>query len=169
VMSREIGYENVAGIPLLVVIAVVVAAMCGLVLWQTGYGVHTKAIGSNPEGAVRAGLSVRRHLISIYLLSGALAGVAGVMSLAEFSTTTIGGHTSDNLTTIAGAVLGGTSLFGGIATMFGTMVGILVPVTLASGFVIVGVQPFWQTFAVGAVLVGAVYVDQLRRGSQNRL
>jgi len=169
VLSRDIGYENVAGVPLLVVIAVVVAAVCGLVLWQTGFGVHTKAIGSNPEGAVRAGLSVRRHLITIYVLSGALAGIAGVMSLAEFSTTTIGGHTSDNLTTIAGAVLGGTSLFGGIATMFGTMVGILVPVTLASGFVIVGVQPFWQTFAVGAVLVGAVYVDQLRRGSQNRL
>jgi ribose transport system permease protein len=169
VMSQQIGYENVAGIPLLVVIAVVVAAICGLVLWQTGFGVHTKAIGSNPEGAVRAGLSVRRHLISIYVLSGALAGVAGVMSLAEFSTTTIGGHTSDNLTTIAGAVLGGTSLFGGIATMLGTVVGILVPVTLASGFVIVGVQPFWQTFAVGAVLVGAVYVDQLRRGAQNRL
>jgi ribose transport system permease protein len=169
VLSRDIGYENVAGVPLLVVIAVVVAAVCGLVLWQTGFGVHTKAIGSNPEGAVRAGLSVRRHLISIYVLSGALAGIAGVMSLAEFSTTTIGGHTSDNLTTIAGAVLGGTSLFGGIATMFGTMVGILVPVTLAAGFVIVGVQPFWQTFAVGAVLVGAVYVDQLRRGSQNRL
>ena len=90
------------------------------------------------------------------------------MSLAEFSTTTIGGHTSDNLTTIAGAVLGGTSLVGGIATIFGTVIGILVPVTLEAGFVIVGVRPFWQTFAVGAVLVVAVYVDQLRRGTQNR-
>jgi ribose transport system permease protein len=168
IMTNDIGYANVAGIPLLVVIALVVALLAGFVLWQTTYGVHTKSIGSNPEGALRSGISVRRHLISTYVLSGALAGVAGAMSLAEFSTTTIGGHTGDNLTTIAGAVLGGTSLFGGVATVFGTIVGILVPVTLQSGFVIVGVQPFWQTFAVGAVLVVAVFVDQLRRGSQNR-
>ena len=104
----------------------------------------------------------------IYVTSSALAGVAGAMSLAEFSTTTIGGHGSDNLSTIAGAVLGGTSLFGGIATIFGTVIGILVPVTLSAGFVIVGIQPFWQTFAIGAVLVAAVYLDQLRRGAQNR-
>ncbi|HEX3782650.1 MAG TPA: ABC transporter permease [Pseudonocardiaceae bacterium] len=168
VMTNQIGYENIVGIPLLVVIAAVVALIAGLVLWQTGFGTHTKAIGSNREGALRAGIAVRRHLVSIYLVSGALAGVGGVMSLAQFSTTTIGGHTGDNLTTIAGAVLGGTSLFGGVATIFGTVVGILVPVTLQSGFVIVNVQPFWQTFAVGAVLVIAVFVDQVRRGGQNR-
>jgi ribose transport system permease protein len=168
VMTNQIGYQNFAGIPVLVLIALVVAVVGGLVLWQTGYGVRTKAIGSNPEGALRSGIPVRRHLISVYVLSGALAGVAGAMSLAQFSTTTIGGHTGDNLTTIAGAVLGGTSLFGGVATIFGTIVGILVPVTLQSGFVIVGVQPFWQTFAVGAVLVVAVFIDQLRRGTQNR-
>lgn len=168
VMTNKIGYQNIAGLPVLVLIALAVALVGGFVLWYTGYGVHTKAIGSNPEGALRAGIPVRRHLISIYAVSGALAGMAGAMSLAEFSTTTIGGHTGDNLTTIAGAVLGGTSLFGGVATVFGTTVGILVPVTLQSGFVIVGVQPFWQTFAVGAVLVAAVFVDQLRRGSQNR-
>lgn len=168
VLSQDIGYENIAGVPLLVVIAVIVAAVAGLVLWQSGFGVHTKAIGSNPEGGVRTGLAVRRHLVMIYTLSGVLAGVAGFMSLAEFSTTTIGGHTADNLTTIAGAVLGGTSLFGGVATIFGTVIGILVPVTLSAGFVITGVLPFWQTFAVGAVLVAAVYVDQLRRGAQNR-
>ncbi|MGF7233796.1 MAG: ABC transporter permease, partial [Frankia sp.] len=168
VMTNQIGYRDIAGVPILVIIAVGVAAVAGLVLWQSGFGLHTKAIGSNPEGALRAGLPVRRHLIPIYIISGALTGLAGAMSLAEFSTTTIAGHTSDNLTTIAGAVLGGTSLFGGVATMFGTVVGILVPVTLQAGFVIVGVQPFWQTFAVGAVLVVAVFVDQVRRGAQNR-
>jgi ribose transport system permease protein len=168
VMTNQIGYQNFAGIPLLVLIALAVALIGGFVLWQTRYGVHTKAIGSNPDGALRSGIPVRRHLISVYVLSGALAGVAGAMSLAQFSTTTIGGHTGDNLTTIAGAVLGGTSLFGGVATVFGTIVGILVPVTLQSGFVIVGVEPFWQTFAVGAVLVTAVFIDQIRRGTQNR-
>jgi ribose transport system permease protein len=168
VMTEQIGYLNFAGIPLLVLIAVIVALIGGFVLWRTTYGVHTKAIGSNYEAALRSGVRVRRHLVSIYMLSGGLAGVGGVMSLAQFSTTTIGGHTGDNLTTIAGAVLGGTSLFGGVATVFGTVIGTLVPVTLQSGFVIVGVQPFWQTFAVGAVLVVAVFVDQVRRRNQTR-
>ncbi|MFF4214408.1 ABC transporter permease [Streptomyces sp. NPDC001796] len=168
VMTTYIGYENFAGIPLLVLIFLLVAVVGGLVLWQTVYGVRTKAIGSNAQAALRSGVPVRRHLISVYVLSGALAGVAGAMSLAQFSTTTIGGHTSDNLTTIAGAVLGGTSLFGGVATVFGTVIGTFVPVTLQSGFTIVGIQPFWQTFAVGAVLVLAVFIDQVRRGNQNR-
>jgi ribose transport system permease protein len=168
VMTNQIGYQNIAGVPVLVLIAIVVALIAGFVLWQTSYGVHTKAIGSNTESALRSGVPVRKHLVSIYMLSGSLAGIGGLMSLAQFSTTTIGGHTGDNLTTIAGAVLGGTSLFGGVATVFGTVVGILVPVTLQSGFVIVGVEPFWQTFAVGAVLVVAVFVDQIRRKSQTR-
>jgi hypothetical protein len=64
----------------------VVALIAGFVMWQTSYGVHTKAIGSNREGALRSGIAVRRHLVSIYLISGALAGVGGVMSLAQFST-----------------------------------------------------------------------------------
>jgi ribose transport system permease protein len=62
--------------------------------------------------------------------------------------------------------LGGTSLFGGIGTVLGTVVGVFIPAVLANGFVIIGVQPFWQQVAVGAVLVGAVYLDQLRRRSQ---
>ena len=63
-------------------------------------------------------------------------------------------------------VIGGTSLFGGIGTMLGTVFGVFIPAVLQNGFVIVGVNPFWQNIAVGAVLIGAVYLDQLRRRSQ---
>jgi len=65
-------------------------------------------------------------------------------------------------------VIGGTSLFGGVGTIAGTVVGVFIPAVLANGFVIVGVQPFWQQVAVGAVLIVAVYLDQLRRGQQLR-
>ena len=65
-------------------------------------------------------------------------------------------------------MIGGTSLFGGIGTMLGTVVGVFIPAVLQNGFVIVGVQPFWQQVAVGAVLIVAVYLDQLRRRSQYR-
>jgi ribose transport system permease protein len=155
-------------VPWLVVIAAVVAVVFGLVLALTRFGRHTYAIGSNDEAARRAGINVDRHLIAVYGLSGALAGLAGFMSLARFATTTLGGHATDNLQAIAAVVLGGTSLFGGIGTMLGTVVGVFIPAVLQNGFVIVGVEPFWRDVAVGAVLILAVYLDQLRRRTQYR-
>jgi ribose transport system permease protein len=155
-------------IPWLVVIAIAVAVVFGVVLWATRFGRHTYAIGSNDEAARRAGINVDRHLIAIYGLAGALAGLAGYMSLARFATTTIGGHATDNLQAIAAVVLGGTSLFGGIGTVLGTVVGVFIPAVLQNGFVITGVQPFWRDVAVGAVLIAAVYLDQLRRRTQYR-
>ena len=155
-------------VPWLVVMAAVVAVVFGLVLALTRFGRHTYAIGSNDEAARRAGINVDRHLIAVYGLSGALAGLAGFMSLARFATTTLGGHATDNLQAIAAVVLGGTSLFGGIGTMLGTVVGVFIPAVLQNGFVIVGVEPFWRDVAVGAVLILAVYLDQLRRRTQYR-
>ena len=140
----------------------------GIVLALTRFGRHTYAIGSNEEAARRAGINVDRHLIKVYALQGILAGLAGFLSLARFSTTTIGGHDTDNLQSIAAVVIGGTSLFGGIGTMLGTVFGVFIPAVLNNGFIIVGVQAFWQEIAVGAVLIGAVYLDQLRRRSQDQ-
>jgi ribose transport system permease protein len=168
-LVEHIGTGDLFGqIPRLVVIAAVVAVIFGVVLAATRFGRHTYAIGSNVEAAQRAGINVDRHLIKIYALSGFLAGLAGFLSLARFSTTTIGGHSTDNLQAIAAVVLGGTSLFGGIGTIAGTVIGVFIPVVLQNGFVITGVKPFWQQVAVGAVLILAVYLDQLRRRTQYR-
>jgi ribose transport system permease protein len=153
-------------IPWLVIIAFAVAIVFGVVLALTRFGRYTYAVGSNEEAARRAGIAVDRHLMKVYGLAGTLAGLAGFLSLARFSTTTIGGHDTDNLQAIAAVVIGGTSLFGGIGTMLGSVFGVFIPAVLQNGFVIVGVQPFWQQIAVGAVLIGAVYLDQLRRRSQ---
>jgi ribose transport system permease protein len=155
-------------LPYLVLIAAGVALVLGVVLAATRFGRHTYAIGSNAEGARRAGVAVDRHLIKVYALAGTLSGLAGFMSLARFSTTTVGGHATDNLNAIAAVVIGGTSLFGGIGTILGTVFGVLIPAVLQNGFVIVGVQPFWQQVAVGAVLIVAVYLDQLRRRATQR-
>ena len=155
-------------VPYLVLIAFAVALVFGVLLAQTRFGRYTYAVGSNEEGARRAGIKVDRHLIKVYALSGTLAGLAGFLSLARFSTTTLGGHNTDNLQSIAAVVIGGTSLFGGVGTVLGTVFGVFIPAVLQNGFVIVGVQPFWQQVAVGAVLIGAVYLDQLRRRSQHQ-
>jgi ribose transport system permease protein len=155
-------------VPYIVIIAVAVAAVFGVILRMTRFGRYTYAVGSNVEAPRRAGIDVDRHLIKVYALAGTLAGLAGFLSLARFSTTTLGGHSTDNLNAIAAVVLGGTSLFGGIGTIGGTVVGVFIPAVLQNGFVITGVQPFWQQVAVGAVLIVAVYLDQLRRRTQYR-
>jgi ribose transport system permease protein len=163
-----IGTGRVAGIPWLVIIAAVVAIIFGVLLAFTRFGRHTYAIGSNVEAALRAGINVDRHLIKVYSLAGFLAGFAGFLSLARFSTTTIGGHSTDNLQAIAAVVLGGTSLFGGIGVIAGTVIGVFIPIVLQYGFIVSGVKPFWQQVAIGAVLVLAVYLDQIRRRAQYR-
>jgi ribose transport system permease protein len=158
-----VGTGRLAGIPWLVIIAAVVCLIFGVILAQTRFGRYTYAAGSNAEAVRRAGVNLDGHLIKVYALMGMLAGLAGFMSLARFGTTTVSGHATDNLNVIAAVVIGGTSLFGGIGTILGTVFGVFIPAVLQNGFIIVGVQPFWQQVAVGVVLVGAVYLDQLRR------
>ncbi|GAA5181379.1 ABC transporter permease [Rugosimonospora acidiphila] len=155
-------------IPWLVVVAVVCTVAFGLILAYTRFGRYTYAIGSNAEATRRVGIKVERQLIKVYALSGAMAGIAGVMSLAFFHTTTIAGHSTDNLAVITAVVMGGTSLFGGRGSIVGTVIGVFIPAVLNSGLVIIGVQQYWQDVAVGVVLVFAVYLDQLRRRSRER-
>ncbi|GAA4886529.1 ABC transporter permease [Saccharopolyspora cebuensis] len=152
-----------AVVPNLVLVVAAVTLLAAWLLRTTRFGRHTYAIGSNAEAARRAGIRVTRHLVQVYALSGLLAGLAGFLSLAYFGTTTISGHSNDNLNAIAAVVLGGTSLFGGIGSVLGSVIGVFIPAVLDTGFVMVGVQPFWQPIAVGAVLVAAVWWDQRRR------
>ncbi|MEA2782180.1 MAG: ribose transport system permease protein, partial [Rhodospirillaceae bacterium] len=168
VLVDAIGSGTIAGVPMLVLIAVLVALLGAVVLHLTRFGVHVFAVGSDAEAARRAGIGVRGRIVSIYMLSGIVAGLAAMMSTARFATTTIGGHAMDNLSTIAAVVLGGTSLFGGIGSIAGTVVGVFIPIVLLNGFVILGIPPFWQTVATGAVLVLAVWIDQLKRRARER-
>lgn len=168
VVVDTIGIGRVAGIPIIFLISAAFAVVAAIVLHRTRFGLHTFAIGSNPQAAERAGINVRRHLILVYAISGFCAGLAGYLTLSRFASTTIAGHSMDNLKAITAVVLGGASLFGGIGTMFGTSVGVLIPVVLASGLVIIGLPSFWQEVAVGVVLLAAVLVDQWRRSSRNR-
>ena len=168
VLQDNIGYGRLAGIPAITIIALVVVIIGGVVLHRTRFGRYTYAIGSNEISARRVGINVDRKLIQIYALSGLLAGFAGILSLAQYGTTTIAGQSLTNLNVIAAVVIGGTSIFGGQGSMFGSMVGLFIPAVLQSGFVIIGVSPYWQTVAVGTILIAAVYVDQQRRAAATR-
>ena len=161
-------YIKIVGIPALPFVALVVVIVGGIVLHKTRFGRYTYAVGSNELGARRVGINVDRHLILVYALSGACAGLGAVLALAQFGTTTIAGQSLTNLNVIAAVVIGGTSIFGGEGSIFGTVVGLFIPAVLQAGFVIIGVEAFWQGVAVGSVLVAAVYVDQSRRAAALR-
>jgi ribose transport system permease protein len=135
-LVTTIGLGSVAGIPWLIVISFAVAIIFGLLLAYTRFGRYTYAIGSNIEAARRAGIAVDRHLIKVYALSGWMSGIAGILALANFDSTTIAGHTTDNLTVITAVVLGGASLFGGRGSMLGTVIGVFIPEVLLTGLLI---------------------------------
>ena len=158
----------IPGVPNLIPIGLLVVVTGFVLLHMAVFGRHTYAIGSNPEAARRAGINVERHLLKVYIIGGTAAGFAGFLSVAYFSTTSIGGHSTDNLQAITAVALGGTSLFGGVGSIIGTLIGVWIPAVLKNGFVITGVQPYWQDVAVGLVLIAAVWFDQLRRRSRDR-
>ncbi len=161
-------YVKILGIPALPFVALITVIIGGIVLHKTKFGRYTYAVGSNELGTRRVGINVDRHLILVYALSGAMAGLGAVLALAQFGTTTIAGQSLTNLNVIAAVVIGGTSIFGGQGSIFGTVIGLFIPAVLQAGFVIIGVESFWQGVAVGSVLVAAVYVDQSRRAAAMR-
>ncbi|MEU0470452.1 ABC transporter permease [Amycolatopsis sp. NPDC006131] len=167
-LNRTLGYgTSFGGVPNLVLVAAVITLIGAWLLHTTRFGRYTYAVGSNAEAARRAGIGVTAHLLKVYLLTGFLAGVAGFLSLAYYASTTITAHTNDNLNAIAATVMGGTSLFGGVGSVLGTVIGVFIPAVLKKGFNITHVQDFWQMIAVGAVLVAAVWFDQRRRRARN--
>ncbi|MFN8622834.1 MAG: ABC transporter permease [Chloroflexota bacterium] len=160
--------DIIPGISNLVLIAAAVVVIGYIGMHLSVFGRHTLAIGSSEEAARRVGLNVQRHLLKVYIVGGVASGFAGFVSLSYFTTTSVGGHSTDNLQAITAVALGGTSLFGGVATIIGTVIGVFIPAVLQNGFIIIKVNPYWQLIAVGVVLVIAVAMDQWRRRGQNR-
>jgi len=145
-----------------VLVAAVACVVMGLVLHRTRFGLRTFAIGSNNLGARRAGVNVDRHLVRVYTISGFLAGLAGMMVMANFDAATPVAGQNDELNAIAAVVIGGASLFGGRGTMLGTVVGTFIIALLTTGLVLVGVSGSWQEVATGVIIVAAVAIDQVR-------
>ena len=150
-------------LPLPLVVTLAVCAVMWVVMRTTRFGMRTLALGSSKESTIRAGIDVDRLTVRLFVLQGLMVGIAAGIDLARNAGTNVVGHQSDNLQAISAVVLGGTSLFGGIASIGGTLLGSLIPVMMANGLVIMNVQPFYQLVAVGIILIIAVYLDQRRR------
>ncbi len=156
-------------LPVTVLVAMLFCLLTALLLAETRFGLRTYAIGSNPLGAMRAGIDVRGHLVKVYMLSGFLSSVAGLMVMARFASASVQAGANDELDAITAVVIGGASLFGGRGTIMGTVIGSFVITVMVTGLILVGVQPFWQQVAVGAILILAVAMDQLRDRLIDRL
>jgi ribose transport system permease protein len=154
---------RILGVPVTVYIALLVAVLGAVILKRTRFGLRVLGIGSDETMLKRRGIGVDAYKLRIYAISGLLYGIIGILSLGRFSTTAISGQTSTPLVVIAAVVIGGTSLFGGSATMLGTTIGVLIPAVLYDGLVIAGIEVYWQQVLTGVVLVAAVFFDQVQR------
>src|SRR5213082_1772457 len=150
-------------LPFPLIFLVVVALICAWLLWQTRFGRHTYAVGGSEEASRRAGIPVVRHTILIYLLSALLASLAGVLYTMRFSNGAADVGDPLLINSIAAVIIGGASLFGGEGTILGTVIGALIIAIIQNGLVFLGINPFWQFIAVGAVIILAVLVDQAKK------
>jgi len=151
------------GIAIPVLIAIGVGVAMTFLATRTRFGRYAYAIGGNPEAAELAGVNTSWVIMKVFMLMGLLAAVAGAISIARLNAATNAEGTLAELLVIAAAVIGGTSLLGGIGTVAGAMLGAVLMQSLQSGMVLLGVDTPLQSIVVGAVLVVAVWLDTVYR------
>src|SRR5271156_1814140 len=146
-----------------VIIFLAVAAIFHVALRYTRYGKFTYAIGANPLAARVSGINVERHIIVVYMIAGALSAVAGIVQTARAISGQAGVGVGFELDAIAAAVIGGTSLSGGVGRVTGTVIGAVILGILTSGFTFLNVDAHYQEIIKGGVIVAAVVADQYRQ------
>ncbi|WP_438752552.1 sugar ABC transporter permease [Pararhizobium sp. O133] len=160
----EGGLQIPLGIAIPVLMAVGIAIAMSFLTTRTRFGRYVFAIGGNPEAAELAGIKTRWVTVRIFALMGALCAIAAAISTARLNAATNAQGTLDELYTIAAAVIGGTSLAGGMGTISGAVLGAIVMQSLQSGMVLLRIDTPLQSIVIGIVLVMAVWLDTVYRG-----
>ena len=145
----------------------VTAIVFHVLLRHTRFGKYTYAIGANAEAARVSGIRVNRHLLFVYTIAGLLSGLGGVVTSARAASAQAGMGMSYELDAIAAAVIGGTSLSGGIGRITGTVIGTVILGIITSGFTFIGFDAYIQDIVKGAVIVAAVVADRYRHRGTN--
>jgi rhamnose transport system permease protein len=157
----SLGTKQVLSIPVLTIVAVLVLAAVGYYMRTARGGREMYAIGSDPAAASLYGLNVRRRVIFVFVLSGALAGLSGVFYAARYGTVSSSAGTGYELQAVGAAVIGGVAIFGGSGTVWGAAIGATLLVTISEALPILKIQDFWQQAVVGALIIGAIVLDRL--------
>jgi ribose/xylose/arabinose/galactoside ABC-type transport system permease subunit len=147
------------GFPVPVMLMVAAVVVSWLLLSRTRLGLHIYATGGNPQAARVAGVNLRAIRLTVYTISGLLAGLAGVVLASRATAGIATTGTGYELNAIAAAVIGGISLMGGRGSIFGTVFGFMIIGVLDNGLNILNVSPFYQLIIKGAIIIGAVFID----------
>jgi erythritol transport system permease protein len=157
-----LGFNRLAGIPIGVVVLVVLALIISLVLNRSAFGRWLYSTGGNERAAELSGVPVKKVQVTVYMLSGICAAIAGLILSSQLTSAGPTAGTSYELTAIAAVVIGGAALTGGRGNIRGTLLGAFVIGFLSDGLVIIGISSYWQTVFTGAVIVLAVLLNAVQ-------
>lgn len=160
---QSVGQGSWLGLPYLVYYAIGFALLAHLLLSVTNFGWALRSTGGNITAARSAGIPVRRLSITVYVFSGAAAALAGALQAAQLGSASPDLGSGFELQVIAAVIIGGTSIAGAIGSVTGSLLGALLLSVLGTGLILLHVDPNWQDFVTGIVLVVAAGIDQLRR------
>jgi len=157
----SIGYSTILGIPWIFVIVIAVAALAAY--WMHAYpaGRELYAIGSNPAAAVLAGIRVQVRVFTVFVISGALAGLAGVLFLAQVATVNSSAGIGYELIVVTAVVVGGVAIFGGSGSVIGAVLGAILLQVINQALVAARISAFWDSAIAGALLLAAISFDRL--------
>jgi len=164
---RMWGQGKLGPVPVPVIVFLAAALLCHIVLRHTRFGRHVYAVGGNAEAARLSGLNVKALTLSVYVIVGLFAGFAGFVLSSRLNAAEAVAGQGYELTVIASVVIGGTSLFGGVGGVAGTVVGAMLIGVLINGLVLMNVSPYVQQIIIGVIIVLAVAFDRFvkrRRG-----
>ena len=164
-----LGSDSVLGVPIIIWIMALFAAIGAFVSEKTAFGRQVYAIGGNERAAELSGIYVKRIKLFVYMICGMCAAMTGLITASQLVAAHPATGESYELNAIAAVVLGGTSLAGGRGTIWGTIIGALVMGVLTNGLVLLGVQEFWKKVITGLVIILAVVLDQMQERLQQRL
>jgi ribose/xylose/arabinose/galactoside ABC-type transport system permease subunit len=161
-----LGQGKVTGVPVPIIVAALFVAFSWWLFNKTTFGVHVRAVGGNREAARLAGINVGRVEVLVYTLMGFAVALGGLLWIARIDGTQATLGTAMEIHIIAATIIGGTSLFGGRGTIYGTLLGAILLSMLNNALVIAGVEFFWQLVAIGCIVIAAVTINNIR---ENRI
>ncbi len=162
------GQGKIYGIPVPVIIFLLAAIIAHIVLTYTRFGRRVYAVGGNPEAARLAGVNVNAVICSVYVIMGFFAGLGSFVLAARLNSAEAVAGTGYELTVIASVVIGGTSLFGGVGTIFGTVIGSILIGVLLNGLVLMNVSSYIQQIIIGVIIVLAVAFDTFAKARRRK-
>jgi len=156
----RMGTATVLGLPVLTMFAVAIVVAAGFYLRSYRSGRELYAIGSDPDAARLSGIPVGHRVFAAFVASGALAGLAGVLYAARFGTLDANAGLGSELNVVAAVVVGGVAIFGGSGSVYGAALGAVLLTTIGAALPVLGINPFWQRAAVGALILAAIGLDR---------